>query len=78
MDVVVNPPQPGSESYPLYKEQREKVLADLKYKAKLVAETFNAIEGVSCQAVQVNLKNNAYAHGFNTLFSGCNVRISKY
>jgi len=52
MDVVVNPPQPGSESYPLFKEQRDKVLADLKYKAKLVAETFNAIEGVSCQAVQ--------------------------
>merc|ERR1719370_965304 len=52
MDVVVNPPQPGQESYELFAQQKEKVLEDLKYKAKLVADTFNAIEGVTCQTVQ--------------------------
>merc|ERR1711973_352351 len=52
MDVVVNPPQPGSESFELFSQQKEKVLSDLKYKAKLVADTFNAIEGITCQAVQ--------------------------
>ena len=55
MDVVVNPPVPGDDSYELYMEERTKVLADLKYKAKLVADTFNAIEGISCQPVQVIL-----------------------
>jgi len=52
MDVVVNPPQPGSESFELFSQQKEKVLSDLKYKAKLVADTFNAIEGITCQTVQ--------------------------
>jgi hypothetical protein len=54
MDVVVNPPVPGDDSYELYIQERTKVLSDLKYKAKLVADTFNAIEGISCQPVQVN------------------------
>ena len=37
----------------LFKSQEEKahVLAELK-KAKLVADTFNAIDGVSCQTIQ--------------------------
>lgn len=52
MDVVVSPPQPGDESYELFNEQRTQVLADLKYKAKLVADTFNAIDGITCQTVQ--------------------------
>jgi len=52
MDVVVNPPVPGDDSYELYIEERTKVLSDLKYKAKLVADTFNSIEGISCQPVQ--------------------------
>lgn len=52
MDVVVNPPKPGDESYELFSAQKAQVLADLKYKAKLVADTFNAIEGITCQTVQ--------------------------
>jgi len=57
MDVVVNPPVPGDDSYELYIEERTKVLSDLKYKAKLVADTFNSIEGISCQPVQVTNHN---------------------
>ena len=54
MDVVVNPPKEGDQSFELFSAQKTKVLEDLKYKAKLVADTFNAIEGVTCQTVQVN------------------------
>ena len=68
MDVVVNPPVPGDDSYELYIQERTKVLSDLKYKAKLVADTFNAIEGISCQPVQV--KNLLQARFF--LFTGKN------
>lgn len=67
MDVIVSPPQPGDESYELFqvrfesfkplfnlflKEEKAHVLAELKKKAKLVADTFNAIDGISCQTVQ--------------------------
>ena len=34
------------------KEEKAHVLAELKKKAKLVADTFNAIDGISCQTVQ--------------------------
>ena len=52
MDVVVNPPKPGDESYDQFMEEKTAVLQKLKNKAKLVVDTFNAIEGVSCQTVQ--------------------------
>jgi alanine transaminase len=52
MDVVVNPPKPGDESYELFMEEKSAVLQKLKNKAKLVVDTFNAIDGVSCQTVQ--------------------------
>lgn len=52
MEVVVNPPVPGDESYELFMEEKTAVLDKLKTKAKLVADTFNAIEGMSCQTVQ--------------------------
>lgn len=51
MDCVVNPPQPGEPSYDLWKMEKDKVLGDLKYKAKLTTETFNSIEGVRCNEV---------------------------
>ena len=52
MDVVVNPPQPGEESYESFKAQRDAVLASLAERAKLVADTFNSIEGFTCNTVQ--------------------------
>lgn len=52
MDVVVNPPKPGDESYELFMEEKTAVLEKLKNKAKLVVDTFNSIDGVSCQTVQ--------------------------
>jgi alanine transaminase len=54
MDCVVNPPQPGDESYELFMKEKKEVLESLKYKSKLVCDTFNAIEGITCQTLQVS------------------------
>lgn len=51
-DCVVNPPEPGEPSYDLYVKEREGVLKELKTRAKMVAETFNSIPGISCNEVQ--------------------------
>jgi len=52
MDVVVNPPMPGEPSYEQYMNEKKAVLNSLAQRAKMVAETFNSIEGVSCNEVQ--------------------------
>lgn len=52
MDVVVNPPKPGEPSYESFKAQKAGVLASLAERAKLVADTFNSMEGFSCNVVQ--------------------------
>jgi len=51
MSCVVNPPRPGEASYELFEKEKSKILSDLKIKAKLVAETFNSIEGITCNKV---------------------------
>lgn len=33
-------------------QERDQVLADLKHKAQLVSKTFDAVDGVTCNAVQ--------------------------
>nr|ADB91976.1 alanine aminotransferase [Branchiostoma belcheri] len=52
MDCVVNPPQPGEPSYESFIKEKTAVLTSLAERAKLVAETFNSIEGVTCNTVQ--------------------------
>lgn len=52
MDVVVNPPRPGEPSYEEYVKEKKAVLDSLAERAKLVAETFNSIKGVTCNEVQ--------------------------
>lgn len=52
MDVVVNPPKPGEPSYDLYLKEKNAVLSSLKERAEMVADTFNSIEGFSCNPVQ--------------------------
>lgn len=51
MSCVVNPPEPGEPSYELFEAERSKILSDLKAKAKLVADTFNSIDGITCNKV---------------------------
>jgi len=52
MGIVVNPPRPGEPSYELFKQQKDTVLSQLAEKGKMVSETFNAMEGITCNAVQ--------------------------
>ena len=52
MDVVVNPPRKGEPSYDSFIAQKEGTLKSLAERAKLVADTFNSIEGFTCQTVQ--------------------------
>merc|ERR1712179_87262 len=52
VDVVVNPPRKGEPSYASFIAQKEGTLQSLAERAKLVAETFNSIEGFTCQTVQ--------------------------
>lgn len=52
LDCVVNPPQPGEESYEQFIKEKTAVLQSLAERAKMVAETFNRIPGITCNPVQ--------------------------
>jgi len=52
MDVVVNPPKQGDPSYDSWSAQVAGTLASYADRAKLVADTLNSIEGISCNTVQ--------------------------
>ena len=51
MDCVVNPPKQNDPSYDTYMEEKNRVLDSLKYRAKLIAETFNSIPGIKSNQV---------------------------
>uniref|UniRef100_A0A8C3P0B1 alanine transaminase n=1 Tax=Cyanoderma ruficeps TaxID=181631 RepID=A0A8C3P0B1_9PASS len=52
MDIVVNPPVPGEESYAQFIKEKESVLNNLAKKAKLTEDMFNKIPGVHCNPLQ--------------------------
>jgi len=52
VDVAVNPPQEGEPSYEQFTKEKNQVLGDLAEKAKLTAEMFNSIPGITCNTVQ--------------------------
>ena len=52
MDCVVAPPKQGEPSYELWRKEKEEVLQSLNMRAKMVADTFNSIPGISCNTVQ--------------------------
>jgi len=52
MDAVVNPPREGEPSYESWNGEVQGVLASLKRRAKLVADTLNSIPGFKCNTVQ--------------------------
>eukprot|EP00092_Neocalanus_flemingeri_P012259 GFUD01013215.1.p1 GENE.GFUD01013215.1~~GFUD01013215.1.p1 ORF type:complete len:501 (-),score=171.14 GFUD01013215.1:302-1804(-) len=52
MDVVVNPPQPGDPSHESWSGEVSATLASYADRARLVADTLNSIEGISCNTVQ--------------------------
>ena len=51
LDCIVKPPQKGEQSYDLHQREKNEVLSALKYRAQLVADTFNAIPGISSNKV---------------------------
>lgn len=52
IDVVVNPPKKGETSYEQWHYEKVAVLDSLQARAKLVVDTFNSFEGVTCCKVQ--------------------------
>ncbi|XP_060802433.1 alanine aminotransferase 1 [Amyelois transitella] len=52
VDCVARPPFPGEPSYNLWKSERDAVLASLNKRARMIAETFNSMEGFTCNIVQ--------------------------
>ena len=52
VEVMVNPPQPGSPSYDLYKREYDHIFNALHSRAKALFEAFQQMEGVSCASPQ--------------------------
>merc|ERR1712106_1126768 len=52
MDGVVNPPKPGEPSHESWSAEVAATLASYADRAKLVADTLNSIQGISCNTVQ--------------------------
>lgn len=52
MECVVNPPKPGEPSYDQFILEKKGVLGSLANRAKMVADMFNSVPGMSCNTVQ--------------------------
>jgi alanine transaminase len=48
MDLKVNPPKKGDESYEQYAKERDDILSSLKRRAKILTEHLNKLDGMSC------------------------------
>lgn len=48
MDIVVNPPVPGEESFEQFSREKESVLGNLAKKAKLTEDMFSQVPGIHC------------------------------
>ena len=48
VELICNRPKEGDESYPLFKEEKEKILAELKIKANTIRDALVQCEGISC------------------------------
>uniref|UniRef100_A0A7R9Z8F2 Aminotransferase class I/classII large domain-containing protein n=1 Tax=Chlamydomonas euryale TaxID=1486919 RepID=A0A7R9Z8F2_9CHLO len=48
LSVMLNPPQPGDESYEQYNSERTAELASLRRRAHMVTDGFNSLDGVTC------------------------------
>ena len=46
--LLASPPAEGSEAYPLFAEQRRKVLQDLQDKGAMIRKAFDSMEGMRC------------------------------
>ncbi|KAF4529871.1 hypothetical protein B566_EDAN018108, partial [Ephemera danica] len=52
MYCVVNPPQPDEESYVKFTAEKSKVIDSFKIGAKIIEETLNSMDGITCNPVE--------------------------
>ncbi|KAF2900087.1 hypothetical protein ILUMI_06102 [Ignelater luminosus] len=52
IEPFVRPPEKGEPSYDLFIKEKEDILNSLKVRAKLIVETLNSFEGITCNEVQ--------------------------
>jgi alanine transaminase len=50
--LMVNPPKPGDESYPLFEQETHAIFESLKTRANKLYKKLNELEGVSCQPIE--------------------------
>ena len=55
VELMVHPPEPGEESYELYKQEYDAVYEGLKKRANALYDAFKEMEGVDCQEPAVSL-----------------------
>jgi aspartate/methionine/tyrosine aminotransferase len=55
VEMMVNPPKEGEESYALYREEYDTIFAGLKKRAYALYEAFKKMEGVKCDEPQVRI-----------------------
>jgi aspartate/methionine/tyrosine aminotransferase len=48
---LVRPPRPGEASHPLWKQERDHILSELRTRAALLADGLNGIPGIQCNVV---------------------------
>lgn len=59
LGLMVNPPKPGDTSYPLYRREKQGLIASLQRRARLITDAFNSLEDVECK--DTNGKDNSLA-----------------
>lgn len=52
IDVLVHPPQKGEPSYDKFKEETDAIQATLKQRSEILVDSFNDLEGVTCNKAQ--------------------------
>eukprot|EP01083_Nonionella_stella_P047856 128078_1 len=51
VDMVINPPKDGDESYPIFEKEYEKQYESLRERAQIISTALTEIDGISCNAV---------------------------
>lgn len=69
VELMVNPPKEGDESYPLYKEEYDGIFKGLQERATALYEAFQKMEGVECDVPQVRVYPYFYIFQLPTHFS---------
>lgn len=78
MECVVNPPREGEPSYESFMKEKQGVLSSLATRAKMVADTFNSVPGMSCNIVQGAMYAfpQVYFHCIIVMFLMSDVRLN--